>query len=62
MEEYLSEKEQWEWLKAQVRETAPAVIVAVALLSAKKLGRGMGAFLIALYAVYLAVNLAYMWQ
>ncbi len=39
-----------------------AVIVAVALLSAKKLGRGMGAFLIALYAVYLAVNLAYMWQ
>lgn len=38
------------------------VIVAVALLMARRLGRGMGAFLIALCGVYLAVNLAYMWQ
>ena len=29
MDDYLSEKEQWEWVKAQVRENAPAVIVAV---------------------------------
>ena len=38
------------------------VIVAVALLSARRLGRGMGAFLIALCGLYLAVNLVYMWQ
>ena len=31
MEDYLSEKEQWEWLKTQVRENAPAVIVALVL-------------------------------
>lgn len=31
MDDYLSEKEQWEWVKAQVRENGPAVIVAVAL-------------------------------
>ena len=31
MEGYESDKEQWEWVKAQVRENGPAVIVAVAL-------------------------------
>ncbi len=31
MDDYLSEKEQWEWVKAQVRENGPAVIVAVGL-------------------------------
>lgn len=34
MEDYLSEKEQWEWVKAQVRENAPAVILAVVLVFA----------------------------
>ena len=34
MEEYLSEKEQWEWIKTQVRENGPAVIVAVAVVAA----------------------------
>ena len=29
MEDYLSEKEQWEWVKAQVRENAAAVLVAL---------------------------------
>ena len=29
MEDYLSEKEQWEWVKAQVRENGPAVILAI---------------------------------
>ncbi len=29
MEDYLSEKERWEWVRAQVRENAPAVIAAV---------------------------------
>jgi predicted negative regulator of RcsB-dependent stress response len=29
LDDYLSEKEQWEWVKAQVRENAPAVIIAV---------------------------------
>ncbi len=29
MEDYLSEKERWEWVRAQVRENAPAVILAV---------------------------------
>ena len=28
MEDYLSEKERWEWVRAQVRENAPAVILA----------------------------------
>jgi cation:H+ antiporter len=41
---------------------ACAVIVAIALLSARRLGRGMGTLLIGLYAVYLVVNLAYMWR
>jgi predicted negative regulator of RcsB-dependent stress response len=31
VEDYLSEKEQWEWLKGQVRENGPAVVVAIAL-------------------------------
>jgi predicted negative regulator of RcsB-dependent stress response len=31
VEDYLSEKEQWEWVKNQLRENGPAVIVAVAL-------------------------------
>lgn len=31
MDDYLSEKEQWEWVKAQVRENAPAVLLAVVL-------------------------------
>jgi predicted negative regulator of RcsB-dependent stress response len=30
VEEFTSDKEQWEWLKTQVRENAPAVIVAIA--------------------------------
>ena len=31
MDDYLSEKEQWEWIKAQVRENGPAVVLAVVL-------------------------------
>ena len=31
MDDYLSEREQWEWVKAQVRENAPAVLLAVVL-------------------------------
>jgi predicted negative regulator of RcsB-dependent stress response len=31
VEEYLSEKEQWEWIKDQVRENGPAVVLAVLL-------------------------------
>ncbi len=31
MEDYLSEKEQWEWVKAQVRSNAPTAILAVLL-------------------------------
>jgi predicted negative regulator of RcsB-dependent stress response len=31
VDDYLSEKEQWEWVKAQVRENAPAVVLAVVL-------------------------------
>jgi len=34
VEEYLSEKEQWEWIKAQVRENGPAVILAIAVVGA----------------------------
>ena len=30
MDDYLSEKEQWEWLKTQIKESAPWVIAAVA--------------------------------
>ena len=38
MEEYLSEKEQWEWIKAQVRENGPAVILAIAVVTAAVFG------------------------
>lgn len=38
MEDYLSEKEQWEWVKAQVRANAPAVVLAVALVFAAYAG------------------------
>jgi predicted negative regulator of RcsB-dependent stress response len=31
VEDYLSEKERWEWVRAQVRENAPAVILAAVL-------------------------------
>lgn len=31
MEDFLSEREQWEWLKGQVRENGPAVVLAIAL-------------------------------
>jgi predicted negative regulator of RcsB-dependent stress response len=34
VEDYLSEKEQWEWVKAQVRENGPAVILAVVVVLA----------------------------
>ncbi|HEY6823665.1 MAG TPA: tetratricopeptide repeat protein, partial [Steroidobacteraceae bacterium] len=33
MDDYLSEKEQWEWLKAQVRENAPAAVVAILIVT-----------------------------
>jgi predicted negative regulator of RcsB-dependent stress response len=38
VEDYLSEKEQWEWLKSQVRENGPAVILAIALTAAAVFG------------------------
>src|SRR2546429_838064 len=38
VEEYLSEKEQWEWIKAQVRENGPAVILAIAVVAAAVYG------------------------
>jgi len=38
VDDYLSEKEQWEWVKAQVRENGPAVIVAVLLAMALVFG------------------------
>jgi len=38
VEDYLSDKEQWEWAKAQVREHAPSVILAVALVTAGLFG------------------------
>jgi predicted negative regulator of RcsB-dependent stress response len=34
VEDYLSEKEQWEWVKAQVRESGPAVVLAIAVVGA----------------------------
>src|SRR2546430_16764098 len=34
VEDYLSEKEQWEWIKTQVRENGPAVILAIAVVAA----------------------------
>jgi predicted negative regulator of RcsB-dependent stress response len=38
VDDYLSEKEQWEWVKAQVRENGPAVILAIAVALAVVLG------------------------
>jgi predicted negative regulator of RcsB-dependent stress response len=38
VEEYLSEKEKWEWVKAQVRENAPAVLLALVVVAAGVLG------------------------
>lgn len=38
MEDYLSEKEQWEWVKTQVRENAPAVLLAIAIALAAVFG------------------------
>jgi predicted negative regulator of RcsB-dependent stress response len=34
VDDYLSEKEQWEWLKAQVRENAPAALLAIVVVAA----------------------------
>jgi predicted negative regulator of RcsB-dependent stress response len=38
VEDYLSDKEQWEWLKGQVRENGPAVIIAIVLAVAAVFG------------------------
>ncbi len=38
MDDYLSEKEQWEWVKAQVRENGPAVLLAIVLAVAAVFG------------------------
>ena len=38
MDDYLSEKEQWEWVKTQVRENAPAVLLAIVLAVAAVFG------------------------
>jgi hypothetical protein len=38
------------------------VIVAGSLLWARRLGRPMGVLLVALFALYLALNVAHMWQ
>ena len=38
------------------------VIVAFALLWARRLGRLMGVLLLALYALYLGLNLSHMWR
>jgi predicted negative regulator of RcsB-dependent stress response len=38
VDDYLSEKEQWEWVKTQVRENGPAVILAIALVVAVAFG------------------------
>jgi predicted negative regulator of RcsB-dependent stress response len=38
VDDYLSEKEQWEWVKAQVRENAPAVLIAIVLAVSVVLG------------------------
>lgn len=39
-----------------------ALLVAVALLTARRLGRGAGAALTALYLLYLLLNIPHMWQ
>jgi predicted negative regulator of RcsB-dependent stress response len=38
VDDYLSEREQWEWVKAQVRETGPAVLLALVLVAAGAYG------------------------
>ena len=38
MEDYLSEKEQWEWLRGQIRQNAPTVIAAIAVTAAAVYG------------------------
>jgi len=38
VEDYLSDKEQWEWAKGQVREHGPSVILAVAVVTAGLFG------------------------
>jgi predicted negative regulator of RcsB-dependent stress response len=38
VDDYLSEKEQWEWVKTQVRDNAPGVIIAIALAVVAVLG------------------------
>jgi predicted negative regulator of RcsB-dependent stress response len=38
VDDYLSEKEQWEWVKAQVRENGPAVLLALVLVAAGTYG------------------------
>ena len=38
MDDYLSEKEQWEWLKGQVRENATAALVAIVVVAAAVFG------------------------
>jgi predicted negative regulator of RcsB-dependent stress response len=38
VEDYLSEKEQWEWLRDQVRQNAPTVIAAIAVSAAALFG------------------------
>jgi cation:H+ antiporter len=38
------------------------LVVALALLCSRRLGRGMGAALIGLYGLYLALNLPHVWQ
>jgi predicted negative regulator of RcsB-dependent stress response len=38
VEDYLSEKEQWEWVREQVKENAPTVIAAIALTAAALYG------------------------
>ena len=38
MDDYLSEKEQWEWLKTQVRENAWSALLAVVVVTAGVFG------------------------
>jgi predicted negative regulator of RcsB-dependent stress response len=38
VEDYLSEKEQWEWLRGQIRQNAPTVIAAIAVTAAALYG------------------------
>jgi predicted negative regulator of RcsB-dependent stress response len=38
VEDYLSEKEQWEWLRGQIRQNAPTVIAAIAVTAAALFG------------------------